>query len=248
MGRIQGGMAVEGSGGHGVTLEAHLRWCWGCRQPGSQPSSALPSRPPRQATGVLGVPGLADSWVTSQLRSGGTLQAHRRLALCPRSRLTLTMTWPQGLKGPWPAVPWALATLSAHTVLGEARPWPGRPSCPTAVGLKPLGATIESARPLRPNKATLSPTPTAEQITLRLVTGRPGEPVRPTTPLPPPAMMKRWRVGFFWRELWRDTRADRWLRRGWALVGSARGRSRGSRASQFSPGPAAESGSSPATP
>ena len=191
---------------------------------------------------------MADSWVTSQLRSGGTLQAHRRLALRPRSRLTLTTTWPRGLKGPWPAVPWALATLSAHTVLGEARPWPGRPSCPTAVGLKPLGATFESARPLRPNKATLSPTPTAEQSSLRLVTGRPGEPVWPTTPLPPPAMVKRWRVGFFWRELWRDTRADRWLRRGWALVGSARGRYRASRASQFSPGPAAESESRPDTP
>ena len=191
---------------------------------------------------------MEDSWVTSQLRSGGTLQAHRRLALRPRSRLTLTTTWPRGLKGPWPAVPWALATLSAHTVLGEARPRTGRPSCPTAVGLKPLGATIESARPLRPNTATLSPTPTAEQSSLRLVTGRPREPVWPTTPLPPPAMVKRWRMGFFWRELWRHTWADRWLRRAWALVGSARGRSRGSRASQSTPGPAAESGCGPATP
>ena len=219
-----------------------------CRQPGSQPSPALPSRPPRQATGGLGDPGLADSWVTSLLRSGGTLQAHRRLALRPRSRLTLTTTWPRGLKGPWPAVPWALATLSAHTVLGEARPRTGRPSCPTAVGLKPLGATLESARPLRPNKATLSPTTTAEQSSLRLVTGRPREPVWPTTPLPPLAMVKRWRLRFFWRALWRDTRADRWLRRAWALVGSARGRSRGSRASQSTPGPAAESGCGPATP
>ena len=191
---------------------------------------------------------MADSWVTSQLRSGGTLQDHRRLALCPRSRLTLTTTWPQGLKGPWPAVPWALATLSAHTVLGEARQWPGLPSCPTAVGLKPLGATIESARPLRHNKANLSPSPTAEERSLHLVTGRPGEPVRPTTPLLPPAMVRWWRVGFFWRELWRDTRADRWLRHGRALVWSARGRSRASRASQSSPGPAAESGCGPATP
>ena len=80
------------------------------------------------------------------------------------------------------------------------------------------------ARPLRHNKANLSPSPTAEERSLHLVTGRPGEPVRPTTPLLPPAMVRWWRVGFFWRELWRDTRADRWLRHGRALVWSARGK------------------------
>ena len=154
------------------------------RQPGSQPSPARPCRLPRQATGGLGDPGLADTWVTSQLRSGGTLQARRRLALHPRSLLTLTRTWPWRLKGTWPAVPWAFTTLSAHTALGKGQPPPGRPYCLTAVGPKPLGDTIESARPLRASKATLAPTPTAEESSLCLVTGWARGPVPAQEPTP----------------------------------------------------------------
>ena len=63
-----------------------------------------------------------------------------------------------------------------------------------------------------------------------------------------PAMAKQRRVGFFRRELWRDTQADRLLRHGWALAEVARCRTRASRASRLSPGPAVEYGSRPATP
>ena len=48
MGRVQGGMAVEGSGGHGVTLEAQLRWCWGLPT-AWQPTLSSTAQPPAKA-------------------------------------------------------------------------------------------------------------------------------------------------------------------------------------------------------
>ena len=218
------------------------------RQAGGQPSPARPCCLPRQATGGLGDTEVAESWATLQPSSCGNLQTRRRLRLRPRSHSMLTRTWPLRLEGQWPAVLLAFPTVSTHAVLGAARPRPGQPSCLTAVGPKPVGATIGPPRPLSPSKATLAPTPKSTHHSGYWRSADLENWSRPTTPLPPPAMVKRWRLGFFWRELWRDTRADRWLRRAWALVGSARGRSRGSRASQSTPGPAAESGCGPATP
>ena len=126
-------------------------------QSGDQPSAARPCCLPRQATGGLGDPEVAESWATLQPCSGGNLRTRRRLTLHLRSRSTLTRTWPQRLKGRWPAVPWALHNLSTLAVLGAAQPWPGRPSCSTAVGPKPLGSTVGLPRPLSPSKLPFQP-------------------------------------------------------------------------------------------
>ena len=120
-------------------------------------------------------PGLVESWTTSQLSSGGNIQAHRRLANRPRSRSTLTKTWLRRLKGPWSTVPWAFPTLSTHTVVGAVQPRLGRNSCLREGSPKPLGATIDVARPIGPSKATLAPTPHTEHCSQRMVAGRPGE-------------------------------------------------------------------------
>ena len=138
--------------------------------------------------------------------------------------------------------PLAFPAVSTHAVLGAARLRPGRPSCPTAVGPKPVGATIGPPRPLSPSKATLAPTPKSTHRSGYWRSADLENWSRPTTPLPPPGVVKWQRVGFFWRELYRDTRADRWLLRGWALVGVARCRSTASWAFRPSPGPAAQSG------
>ena len=121
-------------------------------------------------------PGLVESWTTSQLSSGGNIQAHRRLTNRPRSRSTLTKTWLRRLKGPWSTVPWAFPTLSTHTVVGAVQPRLGRNSCLREGSPKPLGATIDVARPIGPSKATLAPTPPTEHCSQRMVAGRLGKP------------------------------------------------------------------------
>ena len=120
-------------------------------------------------------PGLVESWTTSQLSSGGNIQAHRRLANRTRSRPTLTKTWIRRIKGLWSTVPWAFPTLSTHAVVGAVLLRLRRPSCLTAGSPKPLGATIDAARPIGPSKATLAPTPPTEHCSQRMVAGRPGE-------------------------------------------------------------------------
>ena len=120
--------------------------------------------------------GVVESWTTSQLSSGGNIQAHRRLANRPRSRSTLTKTWLRRLKSQWSTFPWAFPTLSTHAVVGAVQPRLGRPSCLTAGSPKPLGATIDAARPIGRSKATLAPTPPTEHCSQRMVAGRPGEP------------------------------------------------------------------------
>ena len=187
------------------------------------------------------------SWATSQLSLGRNSQARRRLANRPRSCLSLPKTWLQRLKGPWSTVPWPFPTLSTHAVLGAVQPRPGRPSCLTAVGPKPLGATIDPARPLGPTMATLAPRhPPSTVLSTWWPAGQENR-TQPTTPLPTPAVVKRPRVGFFRKELWSDTRPNRRLQHRWTLAGVARCRSRASRAARTSPVPAAESGSRPAT-
>ena len=75
-----------------------------------------------------------------------------------------------------------------------------------------------------------------------------GKPPTPAIPLPPPAREKGWKGGIFPLELWRDTTADRWRRRGCAPVGEARCSSRDSRAAQKAPGSEVMSGSRQASP
>ena len=101
---------------------------------------------------------------------------------------------------------------------------------------------LDPARPPLPPRHPLSTVPSAWWP------AGPENQTWPTTSLPHLAMAKQRRVGFFRRELWRDTQADRWLRHRWALAEVARCRTRASRASRLSPGPAVESGSGPATP
>ena len=119
---------------------------------------------------------MVESWTTSQLSSGGNIQAHRCLAHRPRSRSMLTKTWLRRLKGPWSTGPWAFPTLSTHAVVGAVQPRLGRPSCLTAGSPKPLGATIDAPRPIGTSKTTLAPTPPTEHCSQRMLAGRPGEP------------------------------------------------------------------------
>ena len=169
-------MSVEGSRGHGVSLEAQLSWCWQITaSPATSPLQHGPAAHPGRRQQASG-PGVVESWTTSQLSSGGNIQEHRHLANRHRSRSTLTKTWLRRLKGPWSTVPWAFKTLSTHAVVGAVQLRLGRPSCLTAGSPKPLGATIDAARPIGPSKATLAPTPPSEHSSQRMVASRPGEP------------------------------------------------------------------------
>ena len=119
-------MAVDGGGGRGLPLEAHFRWRWRLNaSPAAGPPRQGPLARPGRGNGGLGYRAAAEGLATtSQPRAAVTQQTLRRLAPRPRSRTSLTGTWPRRLQGPGPAVPWASA-LPAHAALGAARPQPG---------------------------------------------------------------------------------------------------------------------------
>ena len=164
-------MAVDGGVGRGLPLEAQLRWRLRLTaSPAAGPLRQGPAARPGRRQEVSGTRG----W-----RSGGRPRSPGRAAPsrpvgdwrpAPDPARRSQGLGPGGFRARGPAVPWAPPPPPCpHT-----RSWPqpsrgraGRPSCPAAAGPRPLGATVESARPLSPSKATLAPTPPAQHRTPR---------------------------------------------------------------------------------
>ncbi|XP_065750013.1 collagen alpha-2(I) chain-like [Phocoena phocoena] len=204
--RVRGHVWVPGGHPRSVccaaAFQGRLRAAWPARQAGSAHSGALWCEGTEEVASAA-VPG-----------RGGAC-GHRRELLKEKVELELGgQAAPAGPRRP--------------TRQGERRSRaqpsrsPGRPSCPTASGPKPLADTFESSRPLSASKATLTPTPPAELRTPPLVAGRPGEAAPALDPAPAPGRgdtAERGGGGLCRRELWRDTPAHRWRRRGWAPVG-----------------------------
>ena len=188
-------MAVDASGARGVPLEAQLRWR--LRLTASPAAS-----PPRQ--GPTARPGRGRA--SSGTGAGGGWQRGWR----PPSPGRAGPTKPFGAwrPAPDPARPSRGRGPGGFRARGRgplglpaARPRGARRSPAAAQAgpparrlsaLNPLGATIESPRPLSPSKATLAPTPPAEHRTRPLVAGRPGEPAPAAAPAPAP---RPWRNG-----------------------------------------------------